>query len=151
MTNLYAWLKFLHVVAVTVWVGGLVAVIIVNRRLARSGDRAAIAAVAGHMQFLGSRVISVSSAVALIAGVYALIVGRLGIPFWALWGFIVFALFLTFGMTAIRATSSELQTHLSTPETSVDNLKLILRRLVLLSTINLVFLLTAVWAMVFKP
>ena len=151
MTNVYAWLKFLHVVAVTVWVGALACVVLVNRGLARSGDRVAITAVARYTQFLGTRVIAAAATVTLIAGVFALIVGRLGFPLWALWGFIVFAMFLTFGATAIRATSGELQKHIAMPESSVENLQLLLRRIVTLSTINLVFLLSAVWAMVFKP
>jgi uncharacterized membrane protein len=151
MTNIYAWLKFLHVVAVAVWVGGLTCVIMVNRRISRSSDRAVIAAVAEQTMFLGTRVIATSSGITLIAGVFALIVGKLGFPLWALWGFISFVLFLTFGATAIRVTSTELQKHLGMPETTVENLRLLLRRLVLLSSINLVLLLSAVWAMVFKP
>jgi hypothetical protein len=151
VSHRYLWLKFLHVVAVSVWLGGVTAVIVVNQRIARSAERAEIAAVARQTMFLGTRVIAPAGGLTLIAGVCALVVGKTGFPLWALWGFIAVVLFGTFGATAIRATSAELQEHIMLPDSPVGNLVTLLRRLSLLSTINLLLLLTAVWAMVFKP
>ena len=42
----YNLLKFIHVAAVIIWVGGLVALSVVNVRLARAGDRAVLASLA---------------------------------------------------------------------------------------------------------
>jgi uncharacterized membrane protein len=151
MTNAYLWLKFLHVAGVAVWFGGLAALITLNRRVSRSTDAVIVAAVANEAQFVGTRVIGPASGITLLAGVGMLLVSDLGFPVWVLWGVIVFFLFGTIGSTVIRATSADLQRLIASGNAQAGELTPLLRRMALLSTINLSLLVTAVWAMVFKP
>jgi protoporphyrinogen IX oxidase len=151
MFNAYLWLKFLHVAGVAVWFGGLAAAITLNRRLSTNADPSIVAAVAREAQFLGTRVIAPASGVTLLTGVGMLLVSDLGFPVWVLWGIIVFFLFGLLGSTAIRATSQELQKRIASGNAGVAELQPLVRRMALLSTINISLLVTAVWAMVFKP
>jgi hypothetical protein len=70
---------------------------------------------------------------------------------WVLWGLIVFFLFGTIGSTVIRGTANELRTLIASGNATAAELTPLLRRMATLSTINLSLLVTAVWAMVFKP
>ena len=151
MFNAYMWLKFLHVTGVAIWFGGLTALITINRRVSRSSETAIVAAVAHEAQFVGTRVIAPASGITLLAGVGMLLVSDGGFPLWVLWGVIVFFLFGLIGSTAIRATSADLQRLIASGNAQAGELTPLLSRMALLSTINLSLLITAVWAMVFKP
>jgi protoporphyrinogen IX oxidase len=151
MSNVYLWLKFLHVAGVAVWFGGLAAIITLNRRLATNTDVGIVGAVAKEAQFLGTRVLGPASGVTLLAGIVLLLVSDLGFPLWVLWGIIVFFLFGLLGSTAIRATSQELQRRIASGDATMAELQRLVRRMSMLGTINLLLLVTAVWAMVFKP
>ncbi len=70
--GMYDWLKFIHIVAAMVWVGGAVWVGFFGRRVAASKDPARARAFASDM-VIGSRIIMGSSIVVLLAGVWMVI------------------------------------------------------------------------------
>ena len=56
--TLYDWLKFLHVLAAMVWVGGLVALGVLAIQTLRSGDRDAVAGLVGSLRVVGPVVLA---------------------------------------------------------------------------------------------
>jgi uncharacterized membrane protein len=151
MDALYLFLKFLHVLAVIVWVGGTVALVAINAHLARTGDAAGMVIMGGQSDFFGRVAIGPAMVIALIAGVAT--AARIGFPFtslWIIWGIAGFI--ISGGLVAAIGRSArelgELAPQAPPVDARVDTLR---RRLTLLNTINLILLASVVWAMVFKP
>lgn len=141
--------KFLHVLAVIVWLGGVITLTLLNLRLSRTANREALAALAGASEFYGRAVIGPAAAVTLLAGVATVLTSgfRFG-SLWITWGFTAILLSLLLGATLIRMTTTRLRTAGATGEANVPALQ---RRLMLLNGLNMLLLLSAVWAMVAKP
>lgn len=147
----YNVLKFLHVAAVIVWVGGIVALTIVNARLGRHGDRDALTALARQTEFFGRAVIGPAAAVVLIAGI--IMVAHAGIDFgafWITWGFIGFFGFFLIGAIFIRRTGAELSQLAPSAQPGDPRVTTLERRIAVLTTINLLLMFSVVWVMVFK-
>lgn len=142
--------KFLHVLAVIVWLGGIITLTILNLRLSRTTNREALAALSSASEFYGRAVIGPAGAVTLLAGIATVLISgfRFG-ALWITWGFAAVLLSLLLGATLIRMTTTRLQTAGAAGDgTSVPALQ---RRLMLLNGLNMLLLLSAVWAMVAKP
>lgn len=77
----------------------------------------------------------------------ALPAAKTGFPLWIGWGLAAIVLSILLGATVLRKAGGELTQRLS-GSGEVHPLE---RRLALWSAINLAVLLSAVWAMVFKP
>lgn len=150
MTDAYIWLKFIHVASIAVWFGGFAALGIMNTVASRKADKGEVAHYLLYGQALGARVAGPASGLALIAGVAAMIVGRTGMQPWIAWGFVVFALFAAVGVLGMRPVTKRLIAATEAPPDTGEIRRLLRRQRVLLLT-NLLLLLTAVWAMVFKP
>jgi uncharacterized membrane protein len=106
MESLYPWLKFAHVAAVAVWVGGVFALTVLNARLASMGEPAAVAALGQQSEAFGRTVIGPAMGIVLIAGLW--MAGQFGIPFtslWIVWGLVGFVVFILLGVFAPTPTS----------------------------------------------
>jgi hypothetical protein len=70
---------------------------------------------------------------------------------WIIWGFLV--ILLSFGMTATvtRSTAQRLGKLAASPSSDGAQIAALQRRLWLLTALNILLLLSAVWAMVAKP
>jgi uncharacterized membrane protein len=143
--------KFLHIVAVIVWIGGLVTVAVLNARFARREDHTAHAAMVRQSRFLGAFVIGPAAGIGLVAGIVMMVVGQLGAHFWIVWGFAVMALSLVLGATVLRRAGTRLGERLATTDHGNLDITALQRRLATLSAINILLLLSAVWAMIFRP
>ncbi|HEU5098787.1 MAG TPA: DUF2269 family protein, partial [Roseiflexaceae bacterium] len=98
MITLFSALKFLHIVAAIIWVGGVITMTILNIRLSSTRNSAAMAALASAGGFLGQRVFGPAAAVTLLAGLATAL--NAGFPMrslWIIWGFVV--ILFSFGMT----------------------------------------------------
>ncbi|MGH3442362.1 MAG: DUF2269 family protein [Nitriliruptorales bacterium] len=148
--DLYATLEFVHVVAVIVWIGGVLAVAALNMRLARGEDADASLALTRHTNLFGQAVIAPAAAVTLLAGIATAAVGGLSFAaLWLVWGLAGVAVSLALGATVIRRAGERLEVALTAGETTeVTDLR---RRLQVLGGVNLLVLLSVVWAMVTKP
>ena len=152
MDSLYLWLKFLHVAAVTVWVGGVVALLVLNARFGRLGEPAAQAAMGRQSEEFGRTVIGPAMLVTLLAGLW--MAGQFGIPFntlWIVWGLVGFVLFVLIGIIATGRTAGELGELARSAGPDDPRLKALRGRLGALGALNLLVLLSTIWAMVVKP
>jgi uncharacterized membrane protein len=103
MFALYSILKFVHVVSVIVWVGGVVTLSILNMRLARARSGEALAAFSSAGAFYGQAVAGPAAAITLLAGIAtALSAGFQLNSAWIIWGFAAIVLSIALGATAIR-------------------------------------------------
>jgi uncharacterized membrane protein len=145
MENLF---KFLHVLAVIVWVGGVLTVNVLQVLVGRGDDRAAQAALLRLGDLYGRAVIAPAAALTLLTGVVR--VEQIGVgygTFWVAWGIVAILASIALGATLIRANNAALR-RLAADDPRWPTL---LRRATTLYGINLVLLLSALWAMEFKP
>ena len=149
---LFSVFKFVHIVAAIIWVGGVITLTLLNMRLASTRNSAAMAALSSVGGFVGQRVFGPAAAIALLAGIAtALNAGFQMRSLWIIWGFLV--ILLSFGMTATltRSTTQRLGALAASPNGEGAQLAALQRRLWVLTALNILLLLSAVWAMVAKP
>ena len=144
--------KFLHVLAVIVWVGGVLAVNVLQVLTGRGHDQPAQVSLLRLSDLYGRAVIAPAAALTLLTGLVRVEQIDVGYgTFWVAWGIAAVVLSLAIGATLIRATNAELR-RLAT-DAPADNPRwpTLQRRATTLFAINLLLLLSAVWAMEFKP
>jgi uncharacterized membrane protein len=144
--------KFLHIASAIVWIGGAVTLTILNVRVRRTGDRAAMAALGQQSAVLGRILLGPAAASTFVTGL--VMIAEAGIAFttlWVLWGTIAIALSMYLGAGPIRRTGEELAIGASNPKPEHARVAALGNRLRTLNAVNLIVLFSAVWAMVFKP
>jgi uncharacterized membrane protein len=152
MVELYTLFKFVHVAAVIVWIGGVCTLSVIGARAAREQERAALLALLRQSRFYGVAIIAPAAAITLVAGIAT--AARGGLPFeslWITWGFLAIFGSLLLGAFPIRLVTVRMDKLVATAEPKDPNLIAARQWLTLLNAINLVLLLSAVWAMVAKP
>ena len=145
----YSLLEFVHVAAAMVWVGGVIMLTVVIRRMARVHGGPVAQALAREQPFFGQRLMMPAALTTLVSGLamMGLVGGRP--PFWVLWG--LAGVFCSIGIgTLTRRTGQEIG-RLSAAGTEEARLEGLRRRLATLAGANIVLLLSTVWAMVAKP
>ena len=149
----YNLFKFLHVAGVIVWIGSVTTLTVLNMRLAReSADGAGAAALARVTGAFGRTVVGPAAGLTLLAGIVTSIVGGLDMAaLWITWGFAAILISMALGMTVLRRTTASLEAALAGPAAAPEQVPSLRSRLTTLNLVNLVILLSAVAAMVFKP
>jgi uncharacterized membrane protein len=152
LINLYSVFKFLHVVAVIVWLGGLFTTSIVTARVAREGNQSALASLMRQSGFIGRSVLGPAAALALIAGVVMVIDGGIGFDtLWIAWGVGALIVSLGLGASVMRRSGEQLGRLLASENRDEEAVMSLQRRLQTLSVVIMLILLSAVWMMVTKP
>jgi uncharacterized membrane protein len=151
MNTVYTLFKFLHVVGAIGWIGGTVTFSILSARLASERNQAVLEAITRLMRINGMTVIGPASGLTLIAGIVMIAVSGLGMPLWVIWGLAAIVLSVALGVALISRTSKELREVAAAAKLDEPRLSALQQRLVVLNIINVLVLLSAVWAMVFKP
>ena len=152
MDSLYLLLKFLHVAGVIVWVGGMFALVMLNARIGRSGDMAAVAAMGRQSEAFGRTVVGPAMGLTLLAGFATAGVARFSFgTSWIVWGLVGFILSIAIGVIAVQRASAELGALAQSAPPGDPRLGALRSRLIWLNAINLLVLASVVWAMVFKP
>jgi uncharacterized membrane protein len=152
MLTLFSILKFLHIVAAIVWVGGVITTTLLNVRLSTTRNTAAIAAFASVGSFIGQWVFGPAAAITLLAGIAtALTAGFQMRSLWIIWGFGAIVLSFALGATLIRITTGRLSASTASPNSDGTQVAALQNRLAMLNALNILLLLSAVWAMVAKP
>ena len=109
MLNAYGILKFLHVLSVVVWVGGIAALSVVAWRLRSERNREVLAALLRQASFFGQRVAGPASFIVLLTGLMMVGMAHIGFgTFWVLWGFAGLTAHFWIGATALRRRNNAL-------------------------------------------
>jgi putative copper export protein len=162
---------FLHQLAAIVWVGGVLALNVLQVRLGRGQDRAAVVSLLRHADLYGRAVVAPAAVITLLTGI--VLVAQMDdvawTDLWVVWGTAGILLSVALGGTLIRMTNAELQRlatdarvapGMSSAPDSPDataatadgtQWRARQRRAATLYTINVLLLLSSVWAMIFKP
>jgi uncharacterized membrane protein len=151
MNTVYNLFKFLHIIGAIVWIGGVITVSIINALVAREQDGTALAALTRQSRFHGMAVVGPAAGLTLIAGIVMIAVSGLGVPLWVIWGFAAIIVSMALGATLLRRAGADVSEVAATAKPGDPRLIALQRRLAMLNTINVLVLLSAVWAMVFKP
>jgi uncharacterized membrane protein len=151
MDTVYNLFKFLHIVGAIIWIGGVITAAFFNARVAREKDRTVLAVMARQSTFHGMAILGPAAGLTLIAGIVMIAVSGLGVPLWVIWGFAAIIVSMALGATLIRRAGDELSKLAATAEPGDPRLSALQQRLATLNTINILLLLSAVGAMVFKP
>jgi putative copper export protein len=150
--TVYNLFKFLHVAAVIVWIGSVFTLSFINARLARERDRAALVSISRQSSFYGRAIVGPAAAITLVSGIVMIAILGLGFDtLWIIWGLAGIFGNLVIGAAFIRPVNVKLSNIAPTSAPGDPSMMALQRRLATLTIINLVLLLSAVWAMVFKP
>jgi uncharacterized membrane protein len=148
----YNLFKFLHVAAVIVWVGGLIALTVIPARLARQEGAAATAALGRQAAFYGRSVVGPAAVITLVAGIVMVVVGRLGFnELWIAYGFLGIVVSMGLGGGLLSRLGSQLAELGESDDPDTARIAALQARLRTFNAINVLILLSVVWAMVFKP
>jgi uncharacterized membrane protein len=143
---------FLHQLSAIVWLGGLLAVNVLQVRLGSRQDRAAQESLLRQTDLYGRAVIAPAAAITLLTGLVLIVQEDLALSdLWVAWGLIGLLLSLALGATLIRVTNAQLRRLAADPALEQPQWPAQQRRAAILFAINLLLLLSVVWAMVFKP
>jgi uncharacterized membrane protein len=152
MDLVFLLLKFLHIVAIIVWVGGTFALVMLNMRAGRSGDITQQAAMGRLSESFGRVVIGPAMGIALLAGIFA--AGKIGFSFsspWIVWGLVGWVLSLAIGVIAVGRASGELSAVMQSAGATDPRVESLRGRLIALNVVNLLILASVVWVMIAKP
>jgi uncharacterized membrane protein len=143
---------FLHIIGVIAWLGGFLALWVLQVRFRREPDSAAQLALLRQSAFYSRAVVGGAAALTLIAGL--VLANREDVSYssaWIVWG--IAGLIVSMGLngTVMRATSEKLGRLLVGAPPDDPERVATQRRLDQLNWINLLILLSVVFAMVFKP
>lgn len=146
----YFLFKFIHIAAAIIWIGGVFTLGVQTLLSTKNRNRAGVEVLAQQSEFFGKAVIGPSAMVTLIAGIVMVAVFGVGMPFWIIWGFIAALASGVLGGGFARKTGTKLTEAIISEDADHSRLKTLQRRLVILNSINMLLLFSAVWVMVFK-
>jgi uncharacterized membrane protein len=151
MSTLYSILKFLHVSAVIIWLGAIITLAVLFVRLASERESGSLQLLARQAEFVGKALIGPAAIVTLLAGGALVWEMGIGMPAWTWWGVIGFFVSVALGAGVMQRVGRKLSTVAASPNpdsAAIDGLQ---RRLRTLGIVNIIILLSVVWAMVAKP
>jgi putative copper export protein len=153
VSTLETLVHFLHLLAAIVWLGGVVALNILQLQVGRGPDRAALGPVLRRSDLYGRAVIAPAGAMTLLTGILLVIQDDQvsWSDLWVWWGIAGMVVSLGLGATLIRANNAGLRRLTAQPRYDDRQVSAGQRRAAVLYAINLLVLLSVVWAMVFQP
>ena len=151
--SLYELLLFLHLGAAITWLGGGVATQFFALRALKSGDSARIAGFALDIKWIGDRVLAFASLLTLIAGI-ALVLESDAWGFgddWIVIALVLFAVTFLAGVGFFGPESGRIAALVSSEGAESPAAQARIRRILVLSRIDLVLLFLIVFDMAVKP
>jgi uncharacterized membrane protein len=152
MVEPYTVLKFVHLVSITVWLGGLYSLNVVNMRFARTRQPEVVEALLSQGNFIALVIFTPASLLTLISG--TILVTTLGLSFktlWVAWGLGGVLVTFLIGIGLIRPTAVQLAREAALDEPNEQRMKALRRRMRWFGALNLLVLLSIVWVSVAKP
>jgi uncharacterized membrane protein len=148
----YGFLKFLHVLSVVVWVGGVAGLSLVAWRMRGERNREVLAGLIRYASSFGQSVAGPASFIVLLTGPMMVGMAHIGFgTFWVLWGFAGLTAHFWIGATALRTRTRTLLQLASTSSGDDDALLVAARRLWSAQLIYITIMAAVVAAMVLKP
>lgn len=143
---------FFHILAAIIWVGGALAVQVLAIRTIGRDDAVEIARFAGDAEFVGMRIFMPASLVVVLAGSWMVYDGpwALADP-WVGAGLGLFLLSFVTGAGFLGPESGRISTGMAERGPEDPDVQRRIRRVLLVSRIELVWLIAIVALMVFKP
>lgn len=149
---LYLILKFVHVLSMAVWLGGLIMMLLINRLLTRAGETAALQAFGRQGARLSSLVFIPAMVVTLITGIGMVHAGDLSFgSAWIIWGMIGLVFSVILGAVLTGGAARKLGARVARGEIDAAGIAAAQRRIMMFALLNLLLLVSIVGAMVFKP
>lgn len=144
-------IKFIHIIAVILWLGSLFVMGLLNLLMERKKDVQGLISLFQYEIFIGKFIIGSSSIVAILSGVVLSETFGFGWPLWVIWGLIVFFISGVIGGVFIPKMSAKLTEIAKMEQVDFVMLKNQRKRLTALGIINGLLLISAIWVMIFKP
>ncbi len=150
--SVYELLKFVHIIAAVVWVGGSFAIQILSFRVMRSGDAARRAALTADIELLGTRVFTPASGILLLFGIFLVINGNWewGEP-WIGGGLAIWLVSTVVSSTFLGPELGRVQKLAQAEGPESASVSARVDRLLLVSRVDLVLLVLAIFLMTTKP
>lgn len=149
---LYTILKFIHVLSMAVWVGGLVMMLVLNRAFTSSGDAAAAQALGRQGGRVGPRLFMPAMIVTLLTGIGMVHAGSISWgSTWIIWGILGLVGSIVIGGALTGATARKLGQAVARGEIDAAGVARAQRKLLWFALINLLLLATVIYVMVAKP
>lgn len=148
----YSFFKAVHVIAAILWVGGAAIIQAFAFRIIRSGDGRRQAEFAKDSEVVGMRVFMPSGIVLLLAAIAMMINAHWSWgQNWTVFGLIAFALSFATGAGFLGPESGRIAAIIEREGPTSPAALARIRRILMISRVELVVLLTVVWNMVVKP
>ena len=145
-------LKLVHIISVSVWIGGEIMLGILFERAQRSRDEGTLRGLLSQGDFIGKAVFNPAGIITLAAGIWLGIEGDYDFgEAWISMGFVGIAVGAILGMAFYPRVFQRGLAGLEVGGIDGSETRASLKSLRLVSTIELLVLLVVVWAMVFKP
>jgi uncharacterized membrane protein len=151
---MYSTLQVIHVLAAAIWFGSAVALNIMLGRLSAAGDRSGQAVVVGQATWFSKGVFDPAAIVTLLAGIGMVLTSDGALSFGDLWitlGFTAVILTLGIGHGMITPTVKKLRAVIESEGPDSPNAGPLEKRIAMLSMLDILILVVAIWAMVVKP
>lgn len=150
--NWYSLLKFLHVLSVVLWIGGVTALGFVGRRAAVERNRVLLLALLQQGLAYGQRVIGPAAGVVLLTGLTMVGIGHIGYgTFWVWFGYGGVLAQGLYGGFVMQKRAAEVRQLAAIPSGNDAELDAAARRLWNAQLIYLVLFAIVIAAMVIKP
>jgi len=150
----YNALKFVHVLSAAVWVGGACIVQVYGLLASRTNDPYKIASFANDTEFVGMRIFLPASLILLVSGIFTIhdSIGAWSYSQgWVQFGLVVIVLSILVGAGYLGPEAGRIATATERDGVDSPEVQARIRRIFLISRIELVFLLAVVFDMVVKP
>lgn len=149
--NSYLWLKALHVLSMSVWIGAALSLLGITGIMVRTADRQRLAGLATACDFVGTRLIAPAGGVTLVFGLVTMMIGHVGMPFWVLFGLIATLLVLAVGGAVLGRGFRRLVTLLESPSGNEAEVAALLARIRRIGQFAVMLLVFTAFVMVIKP
>ncbi|MBA2425617.1 MAG: DUF2269 family protein [Actinobacteria bacterium] len=149
--EMYNYLLFVHVMGAIIWVGGDVALQVIGTRISRADDPVQLAKFAGQVEWLGTRVLTPSAVVILIAGVFMVLDAWSFELLWVVIGLAGFSYSLVTGAVLLGPLSGKTGKLIEERGAEDPEVQGNIRKLFMYSRIELGILIVVVFAMTVKP
>jgi uncharacterized membrane protein len=147
----YQWFLAVHIVAAVVWVGGALAVQLFALRATRSNDGVRVATFAKDAEWIGMRVFMPSALILLVFGFLLMSEGNWDYDLWIVFALAVFAASFLTGAGFLGPESGRIASVIEREGAESAEAQSRLRRIFLISRIELVLLILVVLDMALKP